>query len=80
MFDLVEDGLTVITASHQMGFANTAAHRVMFSDEGMPVEENEVDEFFDKPQHGITRLSLSRMLWRQVTTRGYEKPQTSPHG
>lgn len=62
MISLADDGMTMLVVTHEMGFAKTVAHRVMFMDEGMVVEENEPDEFFDNPQHDRTKLFLSQIL------------------
>lgn len=62
MIDLAEDGMTMLVVSHEMGFAKTVAHRVMFMDFGEIVEENEPHEFFDNPKHERTQLFLSQIL------------------
>ncbi len=62
MVDLAEGGMTMLVVTHEMGFAKTVAHRVMFMDEGQIVEENEPNEFFDNPQHDRTKLFLSQIL------------------
>jgi general L-amino acid transport system ATP-binding protein len=48
--------------SHEMGFAKSAAHRVLFMDEGEILEENIPVEFFENPQHERTKLFLSQIL------------------
>ncbi len=62
MVDLAEAGMTMLVVTHEMGFAKTVAHRVMFMDEGQIVEENEPNAFFDNPQHDRTKLFLSQIL------------------
>src|SRR5210317_444870 len=62
MIDLAQEGMTMIVVTHEMGFAKSVAHRVLFMDEGEIVEENSPDEFFDNPQHERTRLFLSQIL------------------
>jgi general L-amino acid transport system ATP-binding protein len=62
MINLAEDGMTMIVVSHEMGFAKSVAHRVMFMDFGRIVEENTPQEFFDQPQHDRTKLFLSQIL------------------
>lgn len=62
MINLAEDGMTMIVVSHEMGFAKSVAHRVMFMDFGQIVEENIPHEFFDNPQHDRTKLFLSQIL------------------
>jgi general L-amino acid transport system ATP-binding protein len=62
MIELAEDGMTMLVVTHEMGFAKSVAHRVLFMDEGQIVEENEPHEFFDNPQHKRTQLFLSQIL------------------
>ena len=62
MINLAEEGMTMIVVSHEMGFAKSVAHRVMFMDFGQFVEENTPHEFFQNPQHDRTKLFLSQIL------------------
>jgi general L-amino acid transport system ATP-binding protein len=62
MIELAEAGMTMIVVTHEMGFAKTVAHRVVFMDFGEIVEENEPFQFFDNPQHERTKLFLSQIL------------------
>ena len=62
MISLAHEGMTMIVVTHEMGFAKSVAHRVLFMDEGRIVEENIPDEFFDHPQHERTKLFLSQIL------------------
>ncbi|MDP3285342.1 MAG: amino acid ABC transporter ATP-binding protein, partial [Desulfobacterales bacterium] len=62
MINLAEEGMTMIVVSHEMGFAKSVAHRVMFMDFGQIVEENTPHQFFDNPQHERTKLFLSQIL------------------
>ncbi len=62
MIELAEDGMTMLVVTHEMGFAKSVAHRVLFMDEGQIVEENAPNEFFDNPQHERTQLFLSQIL------------------
>jgi len=62
MIDLAQEGMTMIVVSHEMGFAKSAAHRVLFMDEGEILEENIPVEFFENPQHERTKLFLSQIL------------------
>ena len=62
MIDLAKEGMTMIVVSHEMGFAKSAAHRVLFMDEGEILEENIPVEFFENPQHERTKLFLSQIL------------------
>jgi general L-amino acid transport system ATP-binding protein len=62
MINLAEEGMTMIVVSHEMGFAKSVAHRVLFMDFGRIVEENTPLAFFDHPQHDRTKLFLSQIL------------------
>jgi general L-amino acid transport system ATP-binding protein len=62
MINLAEEGMTMLVISHEMGFAKSVAHRVLFMDFGQIVEGNTPNEFFDNPQHDRTKLFLSQIL------------------
>lgn len=62
MISLAQDGMTMLVVSHEMGFAKSVAHRVMFMDAGQILEQNEPEEFFGNPQHDRTKLFLSQIL------------------
>jgi general L-amino acid transport system ATP-binding protein len=62
MVELAEEGMTMIVVTHEMGFAKSVAHRVLFMDFGQIVEGNTPQEFFDHAQHERTKLFLSQIL------------------
>jgi general L-amino acid transport system ATP-binding protein len=62
MKTLAHEGMTMIVVTHEMGFAKSVAHRVLFMDFGKIVEVNTPDEFFENPQHERTKLFLSQIL------------------
>ncbi|MDF1552415.1 MAG: amino acid ABC transporter ATP-binding protein [Deferrisomatales bacterium] len=62
MISLAEEGMTMLVVTHEMGFAKSVAHRVIFMDAGQIVEQNDPHTFFDNPQHERTRLFLSQIL------------------
>jgi general L-amino acid transport system ATP-binding protein len=62
MISLAQDGMTMIVVSHEMGFAKSVAHRVLFMDGGEILESNEPEEFFNNPQNERTQLFLSQIL------------------
>ena len=62
MIDLAREGMTMIVVTHEMGFAKSVAHRVLFMDFGKIVEGNTPEEFFTNPQHDRTKLFLSQIL------------------
>jgi general L-amino acid transport system ATP-binding protein len=62
MVALAEDGMTMICVTHEMGFAKTVAHRVIFMDGGEIIEQNSPQEFFSHPKSDRTKLFLSQIL------------------
>jgi general L-amino acid transport system ATP-binding protein len=62
MIDLAGEGMTMIVVTHEMGFAKSVAHRVMFMDFGQIVEENTPEDFFNNPRNDRTKLFLSQIL------------------
>jgi general L-amino acid transport system ATP-binding protein len=62
MIDLAREGMTMLVVTHEMGFAKSVAHRVLFMDYGQIVEQNTPHEFFDNPKHDRTKLFLSQIL------------------
>ena len=62
MIELAEDGMTMICVTHEMGFAQAVANRVIFMDQGQIVEQNEPHEFFNNPKSDRTKLFLSQIL------------------
>jgi len=63
MIELAREGMTMIVVSHEMGFAKSVAHRVLFMDFGQIVEGNTPEEFFKNPKHNRTKLFLSQVLY-----------------
>ena len=62
MIELAESGMTMLVVSHEMGFANRVADRVIFMDGGEIIEQNPPEEFFNNPQNDRTKLFLSQIL------------------
>jgi glutamate transport system ATP-binding protein len=62
MVDLAERGMTMVVVTHEMGFARTAADRVLFMSDGQVVEENKPEEFFTNPQSDRARDFLDKIL------------------
>ena len=62
MIELAEEGMTMLVVTHEMGFAEKVANRVIFMDAGQIVEQNEPTEFFNNPQSERTKLFLSQIL------------------
>jgi len=62
MLELAETGMTMICVTHEMGFAEKAADRVIFMDAGKIIEENTPKEFFTNSQHPRTKEFLGQIL------------------
>ena len=62
MVDLAEEGMTMIVVTHEMGFANRVADRVVFMDEGEVIEQADPETFFNNPRNERTKLFLSQIL------------------
>jgi general L-amino acid transport system ATP-binding protein len=62
MIGLAEEGMTMLVVTHEMGFAQAVANRVIFMDQGQIVEQNEPREFFNNPKSERTKLFLSQIL------------------
>ena len=62
MVELAEQGMTMVVVTHEMGFARTAAHRVVFMADGAVEEENTPEEFFTNPQSERAQDFLGKIL------------------
>ena len=62
MVDLAQRGMTMVVVTHEMGFARTAADRVLFMAEGAIVEENTPEEFFTNPRSDRAKDFLGKIL------------------
>jgi glutamate/aspartate transport system ATP-binding protein len=62
MVELAEEGMTMMVVTHEMGFAQKVANRVVFMDEGKIVEDSPKDEFFGSPRSDRAQLFLSKIL------------------
>jgi polar amino acid transport system ATP-binding protein len=59
--ELKDAGLTMVMATHEMGFAREIATRVAFLDEGVVAEIAAPDQLFDEPQQARTQQFLRRV-------------------
>ncbi|WP_343997398.1 amino acid ABC transporter ATP-binding protein [Streptomyces thermocarboxydovorans] len=62
MRQLAADGMTMIVVTHEMGFARSAANRVVFMADGRIVEDRTPDEFFTRPESDRAKDFLSKIL------------------
>jgi polar amino acid transport system ATP-binding protein len=59
---LAEIGMTMLIATHEMGFARDIASRVCFLDAGVILEQGPPDQIFSAPQNPRTRQFLQRII------------------
>ena len=62
MVELAQEGMTMMCVTHEMGFAKTVAHRVIFMDHGLIVEDASKDDFFGKPRSDRAQQFLAKIL------------------
>jgi glutamate/aspartate transport system ATP-binding protein len=62
MVDLAREGMTMMVVTHEMGFANKVADRVIFMDRGEIVEDAQKADFFGKPRSDRAQKFLSKIL------------------
>ena len=62
MVELAQEGMTMMCVTHEMGFARKVAHRVIFMDQGMIVEDDDKDAFFGSPRSERAQTFLSKIL------------------
>ena len=60
--ELAEGGMTMLIATHEMGFARDIADRVCFLDGGVIAEEGAPEQIFSAPRHPRTRQFLQRII------------------
>ena len=63
MRTLAEEGMTMIVVTHEMGFAERVADRVIFMDAGLIVEQGTPAEIFRNPSEVRTKKFLSQLHW-----------------
>jgi ABC-type polar amino acid transport system ATPase subunit len=62
MKEVAAKGMTMCIVTHEMGFAEEVAHRVLFLDSGSILEEGSPHDVFENPKHARTREFLARVL------------------
>ncbi|MET8416480.1 amino acid ABC transporter ATP-binding protein [Streptomyces sp. NPDC005134] len=62
MQQLARDGMTMVVVTHEMGFARSAANRVVFMADGKIVERATPDQFFSNPRSDRAKDFLSKIL------------------
>jgi glutamate transport system ATP-binding protein len=62
MQQLAAEGMTMVVVTHEMGFARSAANRVVFMADGKIVEQATPDQFFSNPRSDRAKDFLSKIL------------------
>ncbi len=60
--ELAQQGMTMVIATHEMGFARDVANRVAFLHEGRLLEDGPPEQIFSEPAEGETRRFLDRII------------------
>jgi ABC-type polar amino acid transport system ATPase subunit len=60
MRQLVDEGMTMLIVTHEMGFARAFAHRVLFMANGEIIEQGEPARLFEQPQTPRLQSFLTR--------------------
>jgi polar amino acid transport system ATP-binding protein len=60
--ELAAGGMTMVIATHEMGFARDIAHRVCFLDEGVILEEGAPEQIFSSPREERTQRFLQSII------------------
>lgn len=60
--ELAAGGMTMLIATHEMGFAREIANRVCFLDGGVILEQGPPEQIFSEPQEPRTRQFLQRIV------------------
>lgn len=62
MIDLAKEGMTMLIVTHEMGFAKNVASRILFMNDGIILEDETPEEFFNNPKHSRTKEFLYKVL------------------
>ncbi|MER6115763.1 amino acid ABC transporter ATP-binding protein [Streptomyces sp. NPDC001743] len=62
MQQLAREGMTMVVVTHEMGFARSAANRVVFMADGRIVEDRTPEDFFTAPESDRAKDFLSKIL------------------
>ena len=60
--ELAAGGMTMVIATHEMGFARDIANRVCFLDAGVILEEGPPEQIFSDPREERTQRFLQRII------------------
>ncbi len=70
MVELAQEGMTMMCVTHEMGFAKKVAHRVIFMDQGLIVEDDRKEDFFANPKSDRAKDFLAKICTEVDTLDG----------
>lgn len=66
MIELAKEGQTMLIVTHQLEFARAVADKIVFIDDGLIVEEDTPEQFFNNPRTERTRKFLSAFMFDRI--------------
>ena len=60
--ELASDGMTMIVVTHELSFAREVAHRVVFMDQGVIIEQGPPAQVLESPRETRTQRFLGLVL------------------
>ncbi|MCD6267047.1 MAG: amino acid ABC transporter ATP-binding protein [Thermotogaceae bacterium] len=66
MKSLAGEGRTMVVVTHEMGFAKSVAHRIVYMEDGEIIEESHPDEFFTSPKSEEARKFVGSIIDRML--------------
>ncbi|WP_443736674.1 amino acid ABC transporter ATP-binding protein [Treponema sp.] len=66
MIELAKEGQTMLIVTHQLEFARAVADRIVFIDDGLIVEEDTPEQFFNNPRTERARKFLSAFMFDRI--------------
>lgn len=66
MIELAKEGQTMLIVTHQLEFARAVADKIVFIDDGLIVEEDTPEQFFNNPKTERARKFLSAFMFDRI--------------
>ena len=66
MIELAKEGQTMLIVTHQLEFARAVADKIVFIDDGLIVEEDMPEQFFNNPRTERARKFLSAFMFDRI--------------
>ena len=66
MIELAKEGQTMLIVTHQLEFARAVADKIVFIDDGLIVEEDTPEQFFNNPRTERARKFLSAFMFDRI--------------